>query len=101
MDFILNVMPWWAWGAIAIPAGFLALRFLGFNGLIAVLVAGASAAIYAKGRKAGVTVERGKQQQADNKSRTTIHDIKEDVRSIPSTPAGQAERKERFTRWEK
>lgn len=99
MDFILNLMPWWGWAVVAVPFAFLALRYLGFNGLVAVLVAGAAAAVYAKGRKAGVTAEHNKQVQADNKARTTIHDIKEDVRSIPSTPAGDQQRKDRFNRW--
>jgi stringent starvation protein B len=101
MSAILEFMPWWGWTIAAAPLAFLALRYLGFNGMIAVLVAGAAAAVYAKGRKAGVAVERDKQVQADNKSRTTIHDIKEDVRSIPSTPAGDQQRKDRFNRWGK
>jgi hypothetical protein len=99
MDIIINLMPWWGWFVLAAPFAFLALRYLGFNGLIAVIALGAAATIYAKGRKAGVAVEREKQVQADNRARTTIHDIKEDVRSIPSTPAGDAERNKRFDRW--
>lgn len=101
MSAILEFMPWWGWGVVAAPFAFLALRYLGFNGMIAVLVAGAAAAVYAKGRKTGVAAERGRQEQADNKARTTIHDIKEDVRSIPNTPAGNQQRKERFDRWSK
>ena len=101
MDSILDLMPWWGWAVVAAPIAFLAMRYLGFNGLIAVLVAGAAASVYAKGRKAGVAVERNKQVQADTKARETIHDIKEDVRSIPATPAGSQERKDRFSRWEK
>ena len=99
MDWILNLVPWWAWLIVAVPIALLALKYLGFNGLLAVLAAGAAAALYAKGRKAGATVERTKQQQADNRARDVIHDKKEDVRSIPSTPAGKAERNKRFDRW--
>lgn len=101
MDFILNVVPWWAWLVIAIPAAFLCFRYLGFNATIALAAAAAAGAIYAKGRKSGVAVEQAKQERADTKARTTIHDIKEDVRSIPATPKGAAERKERFDRWSK
>ena len=99
MDWLLNTMPWWGWFVIAAGAGLLSLRLFGFNGLIAALVAGAAASTYAKGRKAGVTVERAKQQQADTRARDVIHEKKEDVRSIPQTPAGKAERDERFDRW--
>lgn len=101
MDIILNLVPWWAWLIIAGGAGILALRWLGFNGLIAALVLGGIVATYAKGRKAGVTAEAAKQQKADNKARDTIHEIKEDVRSIPKTPQGKAERNERVNRWVK
>jgi hypothetical protein len=100
MGFLLDLMPWWGWFVISIGAGVLALRWFGFNGLTAALVVGAAASTYAKGRKSGVATEQAKQQQADNKARETIHDIKEDVRSIPDTPAGKAERDERFSRWE-
>ena len=99
MDFILNMLPWWSWVLIAVPFALLALRYLGFNGLITVIAAGAAAAVYAKGRKSGAAVERNKQVQADTKARETIHDIKEDVRSIPSTPAGDQQHKDRFNRW--
>lgn len=101
MDWLFNTVPWWGWFVVAAGAGFLAMRWLGFNGLIAALVAGATAAVYARGRRAGATAEQAKQQQADTKARETIHDIKEDVRSIPATPAGSQERKDRFSRWEK
>lgn len=100
MAWLLDLMPWWGWFVISAGAGVLALRWFGFNGLIAALAAGAAAAAYAKGRKSGVTTERAKQQQADTKARETIHDVKEDVRSIPNTPAGKAERDKRFSRWE-
>lgn len=101
MNWLFDLLPWWGWMAIAGGVGVLAIRWLGFNGLIAALVAGAALATYAKGRKAGVTIERAKQQQADTKARETIHDIKEDVRSIPSTPEGKAERDRRVNRWTK
>lgn len=100
MAFLLDLVPWWGWLAISAVAGVLALRWFGFNGLIAALAAGAAAALYAKGRKSGVATEQAKQQQADNKARDTIQNVKEDVRSIPNTPAGKAERDERFERWE-
>lgn len=99
MDLIFNLMPWWGWLVVAAVAAVIAIRLFGFNAAIAVLVAGAAAAVYAKGRKAGVTVERAKQDAADNHARDVIHEKKEDVRSIPDTPAGKAERDERFNRW--
>lgn len=101
MNWLFDALPWWGWLVIAGGAGLLSLRLFGFNGLIAALAAGAALATYAKGRKSGVAVEQAKQAQADTKARTTIHDIKEDVRSIPATPKGAAERKERFDRWSK
>lgn len=101
MAFLLDLVPWWGWFIVSAGAGVLALRWFGFNGLITALAVGAAAATYAKGRKSGVATERAKQQQADDKARETIHDVKEDVRSIPNTPAGDAERNERFSRWEK
>lgn len=101
MTGLLDLVPWWGWFAISIGAGVLALRWFGFNGLIAALVIGAAASTYAKGRKAGASTERAKQERADNMARETIHDIKEDVRSIPATPAGDAERDKRFDRWSK
>lgn len=101
MDWIFNALPWWGWLVIAAGAGLLSLRLFGFNGLITALAAGAAAAVYAKGRKTGETAERAKQVQADTRARDVIHEKKEDIRSIPSTPAGKAERNERFTRWEK
>lgn len=101
MDFILNLVPWWAYLILAAVAGLFALRWFGFTGLITALMVGAAIASYAKGRKAGVTVERAKQTQADTKARDVIHEKKEDVRSIPQTPAGKAEKRERLDRWVK
>lgn len=101
MSWLLDLMPWWGWFVISVGAGLLALRLFGFNGLMVALAAGAAAATYAKGRKSGVTTERAKQVAVDTKARETIHDVKEDVRSIPNTPAGTAERNERFDRWSK
>jgi hypothetical protein len=84
-----------------LPAALLTLKYFGFNGLIAALAAGAAAATYAKGPKAGVTVERTKQQQVDTRAGDVIHQKKEDVCSIPPTSAGKAERNEGFDRWSK
>lgn len=99
IDFILYALPWWWPLVIAIPAGLLAARYFGVNAAILVGVLAMAATIYAKGRKAGASVEVAKQQQADTKARDVIHEKKEDVRSIPSTPAGKAERDRRFDRW--
>lgn len=99
MNWLFDLMPWWGWFVLSIGAGLVAFRLFGLNGLLAALLVGASVAAYAKGRKAGVTVERAKQVAADTKARDTIYDVKEDVRSIPNTPAGKAERDKRFDRW--
>lgn len=99
MDLIFNLMPWWGWLVVSAVAAAIAIRLFGFNTAIAVLIAGATAAVYTKGRKTGATVERAKQDAADNRARDVIHEKKEDVRSIPSTPAGKAERDQRFNRW--
>lgn len=101
IDFILYALPWWAPMVIGIPAAVLAARYFGINAAIVVGVLAMAATIYAKGRKSGVVAEQVKQERADTKSRSTIHDIKEDVRSIPATPAGNQRRKERFDRWSK
>lgn len=101
MDWLFHLVPWWAWLVIAVPIGFVAFKYLGFNGTVAVLGAAAAAALYGKGRKAGAEVEQAKQHQADDHARDVIHETKEDVRSIPNTPAGKAERDERFDRWVK
>lgn len=101
MNWLFDFMPWWGWLAVSGVAGVLALRWFGFNGLIAALVIGAAASTYAKGRRAGATIERAKQDRADTQARETIHEVKEDVRSIPDTPAGKAERDKRFDRWSK
>lgn len=99
MDLIFNLMPWWGWLVVSAIAAVITIRLFGFNAAIAVMIAGATAAVYAKGRKTGATVERAKQDAADNHARDVIHEKKEDVRSIPSTPAGKAERDRRFNRW--
>lgn len=101
MDFILNVVPWWAWIVVAVPIALLALKYLGFNATIGLLGAGVAATLYARGRAQGVQTERAKQQKVDQKARDVIHEKKEDVRSIPATPAGKAERNQRFDRWSK
>jgi hypothetical protein len=101
MDWIINAVPWWAWLVIAVPAALLALKYLGFSATIGLLGAGAAAVIYARGKAAGRSVEKERQHRADDAAREIIHEKKEDVRSIPSTPAGQAERNERFDRWSK
>lgn len=100
-DFIFHLLPWWGWAVIAIPIAFVAFKYLGFNGTIAVIAAGLAATIYAKGRKTGAAVEVEKQHKADDHARDVIHETKEDVRSIPNTPAGKAERNDRFDRWVK
>lgn len=101
MTAALDLLPWWWPLAAALPLGLLLWRYFGLNGLLAALFAGAAGAIHARGRKAGVTAEREKQNKADDHARQTIHEIKEDVRSIPATPAGDAERNRRFDRWSK
>ena len=101
IDFVLASVPWWAWLVIAVPAALLALKYLGFNATIGLLGAGVAATLYARGRARGVQIERAKQTRADQKARDVIHQKKEDVRSIPSTPAGKAERNERFDKWVK
>jgi len=101
MDFILDIMPWWGWLVIAAPAGFLSLRYLGVNATVILGIAAVALAIFAKGRKAGVEVERERQHQAEDGAREIIHETREDVRSIPSTPDGEVERKSRFNRWSK
>lgn len=101
MNFIFDLIPWWGYLVIAAVAGVLALRWFGIHGLIVALLAGGAVASYARGRRSGVQIERAKQVQADTRAREVIHDRKEDVRSIPNTPAGQTERRERFDRWVK
>lgn len=101
IDFIINIMPWWAPLVVAVPAALLAARYFGVNAGILVGVVAIAATIYAKGRKAGAAVEVEKQHKADDHARDVIHETKEDVRAIPNTPAGKAERDERFNKWVK
>lgn len=98
---ILDLMPWWAWLVAAVPFAVLAFRWLGFNGAIAVLFAGLGAAVSTKSYQSGAAGERDRQRQADDRARDVIHEKKEDVRAIPNTPAGAAERNQRFDRWVK
>lgn len=101
IEFIVQVLPWWAPLIVAVPAAVLAFRYFGINAALLVAGIAIAATVYARGRKTGAAVEVAKQQRADTKARETIHDIKEDVRSIPSTPAGSKQREERFNRWSK
>lgn len=101
IDFVINVMPWWAPLVVAVPAALLAARYFGVNAAILVGVLAIAATIYAKGRKTGAAVEVQKQRKADDHARDVIAEKKEDVRSIPSTPAGKAERDARFDKWVK
>jgi len=99
VSWLLDLVPWWGWIIVAAGVGLAAFRVFGLNGLIAALLIGGSAAAYAKGRKAGVADQHAKQVAADTKAKDTIHDVKENVRAIPKTPAGKAERDKRFDRW--
>lgn len=99
IDLIVNIMPWWAPLIIAVPAALLAARYFGVNAAILVGVLAIAATIYAKGRKTGAAVEVQKQHKADDHARDVILKKKEDVRAIPNTPAGKAERDARFNKW--
>jgi len=99
IDFILYALPWWAPLVIAVPAGLLAARYFGVNAAILIGVLAIAATIYAKGRKVGSAVEVEKQHKADEHARDFIREKKEDVRAIPNTPAGKAERDARFNKW--
>ena len=98
---LLDLVPWWGWLVAAAPFVYLAFRFFGFNGAVAVLLGALGASVLAKARASGAKSERDKQRAADDHARDVIHQRKEDVRSIPDTQAGKAERDERFSRWEK
>jgi len=101
MTAALDLLPWWWPLAAALPIGLVLWIYFGLNGLLAALLAGGVASVYARGRRAGVTAERVKQRQADDQARQTIHEIKEDVRAIPASSEGKAERDRRFDRWSK
>lgn len=101
MTAIIELFPWWGWLIIASPFAFLSFRWFGFNGLIAVALAALFAAGKAKSFKAGQHAEASRQVAADTKARDVIHKKKEEVRAIPSSPAGKAERDRRLSRWEK
>lgn len=88
MSFIIELIsPWLGW--IVAGAG----------ALIAVLLGMARAR--SQGKKEGVQQEQARQAQAEIKAKDTVHDIKEDVRTIPSTPEGKKQRNERAERWAK
>lgn len=101
MSLLLDLFPWWGWLVVAAPFAFLALRWFGFNGAVVVLIAGLVAASKAKSFKAGEAAAASRQRAADDRARDIIHQKKEEIRSIPDTPAGKAERNERFSRWVK
>ena len=86
MNFLVELIsPWLGW--IVTGAG----------AALALLIGMARAR--SKGKKEGIQQEQARQAAAENKAKDIVHDVKEDVRTIPSTPEGAKQRNERAERW--
>ena len=78
-DWILDLIPLWAWIVIAAFAAFALWRVLGLRGALAAIGAAAALLAYRQGRKAGGADALRKQKRADDKAVKDHDRIKADT----------------------
>lgn len=88
MSAIIDLIAPWFGGILAVGGAVIAALFAVFRAR-------------SQGKKEGVQQEQARQVQAESKAKDVVHEVKEDIRSIPPTPEGKTERNERAERWVK
>jgi hypothetical protein len=63
IDWIISLVPWWAWLAMAVTAVVVVWRFFGWQGALAAAAAFLAALSYGKGRAEGKAIIEAEQKE--------------------------------------
>lgn len=93
IDWLISLVPWWAWLTAALAAVAVIWRFFGWKGALAALAAGAALS-YGKGR---ADVLRDEQARSDRNNLQAAKDRKEIDDEIDQLGSNDVD--ERLARW--
>lgn len=94
IDWVISLVPWWAWLAMALAAVVAVWRFFGWQGALAATAGFIAALSYGKGRAEGKAIIEEEQNQARIDAVKRRKEVDDDVNAL-----GSQDVDERLKRW--
>lgn len=94
IDWLISLVPWWAWLAAAVTAVVVVWRFFGWQGALAAAAGLLAALSYGKGRNDAYRDERARRDRQNLEASKTRKEIDDEIDQLGSNGVD-----ERLARW--